>query len=86
MVGCVEGILGLRPDLNGIRLAPSVPKDWESFVIDKNFRGKHLHITVNNPDHKESGFSALSVNGTVLEDNYIPEELLASENTITLTM
>ena len=86
MVGCVEGILGLRPDLNGIRIAPSIPKDWESFVIDKNFRGKHLHITVKNPDHKESGFSALSVNGTVLEDNYIPEELLASENTITLTM
>ena len=25
MVGCVEGILGLRPDLNGLRLAPAVP-------------------------------------------------------------
>lgn len=86
MVGCVEGILGLRPDLNGIRIAPSIPKDWDNFVIDKNFRGKHLHITVNNPDHKESGFHALSVNGTVLENNYIPEELLTTETTITLTM
>ncbi len=86
MVGCVEGILGLRPDLNGIRIAPSVPKDWESFVIDKNFRGKHLHIIVKNPDKKESGCTKMNVNGTVLEDNYIPEELLTTETVITLIM
>ena len=86
MVGCVEGILGLRPDLNGIRIAPSVPKDWESFVIDKNFRGKHLHIIVKNPDKKESGCTKMNVNGTEIEGNYIPEELLITENTITLTI
>ena len=86
MVGCVEGILGLRPNLNGIRIAPSVPKDWESFVIDKNFRGKHLHIIVKNPDKKESGCTKMNVNGTVLEDNYIPEELLTTETVITLIM
>ena len=86
MVGCVEGILGLRPDLNGIRLAPAIPKDWESFVIDKNFRGKHLHIIVNNPDKKESGCAKLVLNGKELEGNYIPDELLMTENTITLTM
>ena len=86
MVGCVEGILGLRPDLSGIRLAPSIPKDWESFVIDKNFRGKHLHIIVNNPEHKESGFTTMTVNETALKDNYIPEELLTTETNITLTM
>ena len=86
MVGCVEGILGLRPDMHGIRLAPSVPKDWESFSIDKNFRGKHLHITVNNPDKKESGCTKLVLNGTALPDNYIPADLLETENIITLTM
>ena len=31
MVGCVEGILGLRPDLEGLRLSPSVPKGWKHF-------------------------------------------------------
>lgn len=86
MVGCVEGILGLRPDLNGIRIAPSVPKNWENFVIDKNFRGKHLHILVNNPDHKESGCAKLILNGKALPDNYIPDTLLMIENTIILTM
>ena len=86
MVGCVEGILGLRPDLKGIRISPSVPKDWDCIVIDKNFRGKHLHIVVHNPEKKESGCTTMTVNGTVLTDNYIPDEMLESETNIILTM
>lgn len=35
MVGCVEGILGLRPDLDGLRLAPAIPKEWDSFTMEK---------------------------------------------------
>ena len=37
MVGCVEGILGMRPDFYGLRIAPSIPKAWDSFEIDKDF-------------------------------------------------
>ena len=54
MVGCVEGILGLRPDLEGIRISPSVPKDWDHFEIRKDFRGRKLHISVENPSGHES--------------------------------
>lgn len=86
MVGCVEGILGMRPDLSGIRIAPSIPRTWDGLVIDKNFRGRHLHIVVKNPQHKEYGFTNLTLNGTVLKDNYIPAELLAEENEIELTL
>ncbi len=53
MVGCVEGILGLRPDLTGITLSPSIPKDWTHLEIRKDFRGKHLHIVIENPDRRE---------------------------------
>ena len=85
MVGCVEGILGLRPDLGGIRLAPAVPRSWASFEIDKDFRGKHLHIRVENPDQHESGCVRTVLNGDELPDNYIPEELLRDNNEIILT-
>ena len=86
MVGCVEGILGMRPDFYGLKIAPSVPETWESFEIDKEFRGKHLHITVKNPGHVESGCKQLIVNGKEMESNYIPEQLLAEENMIELIM
>lgn len=86
MVGCVEGILGLRPDLDGIKIAPSIPKNWNHFEIDKNFRDRHLHIIVENPNGKESGCSRLVLNGEELTDNYIPENLLQKSNEIILTL
>lgn len=86
MVGCVEGILGMRPDFYGLKIAPSVPKTWEAFEIDKDFRGKHLHIAVKNPGHAESGCKKLIVNGKEMESNYIPEQMLAEENMVELIM
>lgn len=86
MVGCVEGILGMRPDFYGLRIAPSIPQAWERFEIEKDFRGKHLHITVNNPNHVQSGFKKMFVNGKELTDNYVPEELLTQQTEIELFM
>ena len=86
MVGCVEGILGMRPDLYGLRIAPSIPKEWEMFEIDKDFRGCHLHITVKNPGHAESGCKKLFVNGQEMKDNYIPQTVLTDETDIELIM
>lgn len=86
MVGCVEGILGMRPDFDGLKIAPAIPKEWDGFEIDKDFRGVHLHITVKNPGHVESGCKSLRVNGRMMEGNYIPAELLAKENEVELVM
>ena len=86
MVGCVEGILGIRPDFNGLKLSPSVPKEWKSFTMKKNFRGKKLNITVENPEGKESGFTKLYVNGKDFSENYISEKMLSEENEIKLVM
>ena len=86
MVGCVEGILGMRPDFYGLRIAPSIPKNWDNFEINKDFRGKHLHILVKNPAHLESGCSKLLVNGQEIKGNYIPEEMMSENTSIELTM
>ena len=86
MVGCVEGILGIRPDLHGIKIAPSIPKEWKELEIDKEFRGRKLHIRVLNPAGRESGCESLYVNGKALEGNYIPESLLTEETEIVLTL
>jgi cellobiose phosphorylase len=86
MVGCVEGILGIRPDINGLRLSPAIPAAWKSFTIGKVFRGSKLNITVKNPEGRESGCRKLTVNGTAAEGNYIPASVLAAENEIVLEM
>jgi cellobiose phosphorylase len=86
MVGCVEGILGLRPDFYGLKISPTIPKEWESLEIEKEFRGKHLHIVINNPGHVESGCVKLTVDGKEVEESYIPAELLKEQTEIELMM
>ena len=86
MVGCVEGILGMRPDLHGIKIAPSIPSDWKELEIEKDFRGRKLHITIENPYGKESGCRSMTVNGEPCEGNYVPESLLTENTEIVLTM
>lgn len=82
MVGCVEGILGLRPDFGGLRIEPAICSKWKEFTMEKDFRGSKLHITVKNPDGKESGVTKTALNGVVLPDNYIKADLLESENEV----
>ena len=86
MVGCVEGIMGMRPDFGGLKVAPSIPKSWDGFEIEKDFRGKHLHIVVKNPDHVEAGCKSLTVNGKLMEGNYIPADVLEANNEVELVM
>ena len=86
MVGCVEGILGLRPDFGGLALAPSVPCSWDRFEIKKDFRGSHLHILVHNEDHREAGCRRMLVNGKEMDSNYIPAELLTSVTEVEMWM
>ena len=86
MAACVEGILGLRPDINGLRLAPAIPPSWKSFGMEKVFRGSRLRIKVLNSESRESGCRRLSVNGTKVEGDYIPASMLLPENEILLEM
>ena len=86
MVGCVEGICGIRPDLDGIRIAPSVPSDWKEFTMEKNFRGSKLKIKVENPNGAESGCKEFYVNGEKFEDNYIPADKLTPVTEVRLVM
>ncbi len=86
MVGCVEGILGLRPDLDGLLISPAIPSDWKEFTMEKSFRGKKLHITVKNPDGAEGGVKTCTLNGSLLAGSYIKAEDLLDENEILLVM
>ena len=74
----------MRPDFYGLKIAPSVPKEWEEFEIEKDFRGSHLHIVVKNPGHAESGCEKLFVNGEQMKDNYIPQEKLTKTTEVEL--
>jgi cellobiose phosphorylase len=84
MVGCVEGILGFRPDAHGLTLSPATPSEWDGFEATKVFRGKTLQITFKNPAHKPGADSAsvITLNGEKLDGLYIPADKLADVNAV----
>ena len=86
MVGCVEGILGMRPDADGLKVDPAIPSAWESYTVKKLFRGKKLNMVFNNPDHVESGVKSVTLNGEQLPGNYIPADKLKDVNDIVVTL
>lgn len=86
MVGCVEGICGMRTELGGLRIDPSIPSDWESFRIRKLFRGKWLNITVLNPDHVQCGVKSMTVNGAEAANNFLAADALAENNEIVVVL
>lgn len=86
MVGCVEGILGMRPDLDGLLIAPAIPSDWREFTMKKIFRGKTLNIKVENPDGAEGGYKEMYLNGEKLSKNYILASDMKETNEVLLRM
>jgi cellobiose phosphorylase len=79
-------LLGIRPEPNGLRLDPVIPADWPGFTATRKFRGMTLRIIVNNPHRKTRGLAQMIVNGTPVEGNFVPLDLLDSETTIQATL
>lgn len=86
MVGCVEGICGMRPNADGLVISPSIPHTWNGFKIEKTFRGNRLFIDIQNPDHVESGVKSVTVNGKPIEGNFVSADMLTPETKITVIM
>ena len=65
-------ILGIRPELGGLRIDPCIPSDLRSFTCTRRFRGRTYIITVDNSSGSEKGIREMTVNGVPAEGNLIP--------------
>ena len=72
--------------MKGIEISPAIPNEWDGFKMEKVFRGKKLHITVDNAAHREGNPSAVILNGVKRAAGLIPENELKEENEITVVM
>jgi cellobiose phosphorylase len=79
-------ILGIRPEVNGLRLDPCIPAHWPGFKAIRQFRGKTIEIDVKNLDGICRGVKSLTLNGESLVGNLIPVEKLAESNKVLLVL
>ncbi len=67
-----QWILGIRPELDGLRVDPCIPPEWEGFQAVRRFRGAVYTIHVRNPRRVSRGVSSLFVDGKRIEGSLIP--------------
>ncbi|QGY47082.1 glycosyl transferase [Maribellus comscasis] len=67
-----QHILGIQPDYNGLVINPCIPKNWDSFSIQRKFRGTTYNIRVLNPLHLSKGIKEIFVDGKPTKGNKIP--------------
>jgi len=65
-------ILGVRPEYDGLRIDPCIPRKWDGFNMQRKFRGATYQIEVKNPDHVSKGVKEMIINGEKFNSNIIP--------------
>jgi cellobiose phosphorylase len=69
-VAITQWILGIRPDYDGLRIEPVLPRDWQAFSATRIFRGVHYDIDVKRVGPGDQ--VALTVDGAPVEGTLIP--------------
>jgi cellobiose phosphorylase len=80
-IAATQYLLGLRPELGGLRIAPALPPSWEGFSAVRQFRGCRIEIKV-----QRGSSPGLVVNDQKLAENLVPAALLLKNAALQATL
>jgi cellobiose phosphorylase len=69
-VAITQWLLGIRPDYNGLLVAPVIPVEWTGFKVTRIFRGTTFHISVIRTGR--GNHVNLIVDGKAVDGNVVP--------------
>ena len=67
-----EFLLGVKPDYEGLRIAPCLPSEARDYRVHRVFRGAEYDIHVSNPNGRSKGVQQITVDGKTVEGQVIP--------------
>lgn len=70
-IAATQHILGIRPVLDGLRIAPCIPRSWPGFRVKRKFRNTLYDIEVVN---RRSGALEIELDGRLLDGNVLPPQ------------
>ena len=80
-VAATQYILGVRPELAGLRVEPQIPSEWDGFKMNRTCRGTECEITVAKADEK-----GLFVDGKKLEGNIVPWDMIEGKGNVQILL
>jgi len=69
-VAITQWILGIRPTLSGLQIAPQIPASWQGFSAQRRFRGVNYAIRVRRKAESEA--PGMRVDGRAAEGTVVP--------------
>jgi cellobiose phosphorylase len=72
LVAITQWILGIRAELDGLRVDPVLPAAWAGYTATRRFRGATYQISVRNPDRVSGRVTHLEVQGQPIEGTLVP--------------
>ena len=72
MRAMVDYIIGVHPELDGLRIQPAVDPKWKQFSIRRRFRGAVYEIEFENPGGRETGIKGIRLDGRPLRGTLLP--------------
>jgi cellobiose phosphorylase len=79
-------VLGLRPEMDGLRIDPCIPSAWKGFKATRRFRGRTVQIEVKNPNGVCRGVKSMTLNGKALGGSLVPAEKLGERNRVVVVL
>jgi cellobiose phosphorylase len=72
MVAISQWILGIRPEHDGLRVAPVIPASWPGFTAVRRFRGVEYSIAVSRDPAGQQDGQQLLVDGRPVDGSLVP--------------
>ena len=66
-----QGILGVKPDYDGLKIDPCLPAELSELTVTRRFRGSTYNIHIVNRAGDEKGAVSIALDGALLEGNVI---------------
>jgi cellobiose phosphorylase len=79
-------ILGIRPQVDGLYVDPSIPSHWSGYKATRKFRNAVYNIEVRNPEHVSKGVKKMIVDGRTHEGKLVPAFNDRQVHTVEITM
>jgi cellobiose phosphorylase len=81
-----QGILGVQPQYDGLRVDPCIPSGWDGFTVTRRFRGSTFRIRVDNPAGVCRGVARVLVDGEQVEGTTLPVPAEPREVDVVITL
>ena len=77
-----QGILGVKPEYDGLKLDPCLPEGLTDVRVKRKFRGSEYDIHIVNRAGGEKGSIRLTLDGVALEGNVVPADAQGGRHTV----